>query len=250
MTGFEERVTLPEFCDFMSGQASAAARERVAEELNDPLSDLSLWLSGLDTSGTSLLALAVEPSETAMAMDALGCLEEEPGVDERAIAEEIARLSRPYVDGKLPLAEVLTRSLVDQAYANLYGDDNLGRQGRVRFFQVAGRAVALAVAEHARRCLFDSAGHKPDADAALEATAVSVSGTTLGLSAAWQERALSRDQGLKELQRISAQLALVYTLSTFAGRTCREIANLLEMPVRDVVEAAEVARVEVCMGGE
>jgi hypothetical protein len=253
MTGFENSVTLVEFCDFMAGQSSGVARARVAEELDDAASDLSVWLSGLDTLGTSVLTMALEPSVKATAeMGKHACAPKEGlvDVDEQAIFEEIARLTQPYVDGRLPLAEVLNRNLVDQAYSNLYGDHVVGHEGRVRFFHVAGQAVAMAVAEHARRCLSATGGHQPDKEAAQEATAVGVAGTTLGLSAAWPERALSREQGLNELQRISEQLALVYTLSTFAGRTCREIADLLEMPYRDVVEAAEVAKVEVCIGEE
>lgn len=196
--------------------------------------DVAIFIGGLRELPTSLLGIALDASERRR-LNGLGGSVSGSGLDNlrATIRQHVSSLT-----DTPEAARRTNREIID----DVLEEACLTPTARLDVLEVAGEAlgdvfVALALEQ----------ASSTDQPPAQSDTVAASRQTTLAFSTSRPRETLARHRRLLRLHEHDRDLARIYVLYTFAGRSYDEIAMLLNMDKRSVIEAEQIATVEVCL---
>jgi len=139
--------------------------------------------------------------------------------------------SEPYtrkMSQELPGQTLQATALVHEAYIRLVGSESQNWKGRTHFFAAAAEAMRRILIDNARRKKSQRRGgdHRR-----IDLGKLVISGNNDRLS----DDILALDEALEKLSEESKVEADVVKLRYFAGMTCKQVAELLDMKVLNIV---------------
>ena len=139
------------------------------------------------------------------------------------IFDELRILAAAHFRGEVCGHTLQTTALLNEAYIQFAGARNLNFQDRRQFFLFASQVIRHILARHARSRLARKRGGNQK-KLALDESIELASGKKLDL-----DTYLALDQALTHLREISARQCRIIELRFFAGFTCDEVANTLNL---------------------
>jgi RNA polymerase sigma factor (TIGR02999 family) len=147
---------------------------------------------------------------------------------------ELRRLAASYMRSERSGHTLQPTALVNEAYAKLFGGEQVDWQNRAHFFAVAARQMRRILVDHARDRSRDKRGGG--------AIAVPLEDHLAGIAPGAQEDLLSVDQAMTELEKLEPQASRVVELRFFGGLTDKEVAEVLGISFAMVRRDWEFAR--------
>lgn len=145
---------------------------------------------------------------------------------------ELQRLARKYMRGERHNHTLQATALVNEAFAKLI-DADISYENRAHFFAVAGRMMRRILVDHARALR----RHKRGAGAAHVTLNESVlPGRENSCDV------LDLHEALESLAAFDEEKAHILELQFFAGLKVREIAEVLDTPVRSIERDAQIGK--------
>jgi hypothetical protein len=240
-------VTPDELFDFVLGRLGENA-EKVAGDLENPESDASKFIAGLQRLARDVYAIdwatlfTEEAEPPAIELRA----ERSHGSDEKLrglIQEELRRLAQTYLRRGGPIDDQAIRTIVDAMYHHLCGAEPFSRADRLHIFIMAGEEVRRLLSEDpVQRSALPS--DRPQDSVPTPGPSSSAYPTPLARPKPPPD-VLARDEGVDRLAKKSKTLSQLFTLYAFSGRTPQEISELMDMSKSEIEKNLGLAIVEL-----
>ena len=150
-----------------------------------------------------------------------------------AVYEDLRRLARRLMRGRGNSATLRPTALVHEAYLHLIDQEHVSWENSAHFFGIAARAM--------RQILVDAAREKGALKRGGERTRVTLD-ESLAIKKEPVFEILDLHNALEKLDALDRRMARVVELRAFAGMELEEVAHILGVSRRTVVEDWRVAR--------
>ena len=224
MSGFNPDSRLKIWADVLSGASSNDAT--LTSKVYVDEGPLKTFVEGLRELPTSFLQVALDCSDSTV-------------LTKTQLRTEIVDRIKVNIDASQQGELLPNRAVIDSVCGEGLRTSRT-RMERINLLEVAGQQLEQAMLDLA-------ADHKLGTDFESTDTVRSSDRTTLNFAKTNPDKLRNRSDRLARLSEHDPLLARIYVLFEYAGRTHVEIAELLDMPLADVVHSENVATVEVCM---